>query len=345
MKNILVMEFDNIKADIRPDLPYDLTLQECLFVKNDALNKGNIDIAGNASRGIAECYRRLGQIDKAVREYKFALNFFQESKNVEGIARTKWTAANIFRQQCDYINSINLLKDAYKLSFITKDHSCTAYSLAGIAETTRILGNYKVSFIQHLNALNLFKLLRDYRGIVWAYEGIAQMYKNSGLINEGLSLFSISKNITEETRDMRGLGYALKGIGEILGIMGSYKESINNLKIALVIFKKINFRLGIAYTRKTLGEIYLKYSNFNNALENFNKAFKMFEELKDQRGIAYTNKSFGDFHKKLGFFKEAKECYLKSQVFFRSKNVTYGFVISSIELRKLGVNNNNMIIN
>ena len=95
MKKILVMEFDSIKADLRPDLPYDIALQECLLAKNIALSKGDIDAAGHASKGVAECYRRLGQIDKAVQEYNSAQDFFQETKNISGIAWTDWTTANL----------------------------------------------------------------------------------------------------------------------------------------------------------------------------------------------------------------------------------------------------------
>ena len=41
---------------------------------------------------------------------------------------------------CNYINSINLLKKVYTDSLNFKDFRCAAYSLAGIAENTRILG-------------------------------------------------------------------------------------------------------------------------------------------------------------------------------------------------------------
>lgn len=343
MKKILVMEFDSIKADLKADLPYDIALQECLGAKNIALSKGDIDAAGHASKGVAECYRRLGQIDKAIQEYKSALIFFRETKKIEGIAWTKWATANVLRQQCDYMSSIDLLKDTYKDSLTIKDYRCVAYSLAGMAETTRILGNYTDSFLQHRKALSIFNMLQDYRGIVWAYEGMAQMYKNYGKIKDGLRLFDISRRIAEETKDMRGLGYALKGVGEILGIIGSYKDGINHLMMALIIFEEIKFKIGIAYTHKTLGDTYLRYVDFENAISSYNKALKIFKESKDQRGIAYVIKGIGDINRKLGFFEEATKYYLDSQAFFRKKKVRYGFLLSSVALSKLGLNSDGYI--
>ncbi len=343
MKKILIMEFDNIKADLKPDLPYDIALQECLLAKNVALSKRDIDAAGHASKGVAECYRRLGQIDKAIQEYKSAQDFFQETKNLSGMNWTNWATANLFRQQCAYISSIDLLKEAYRASLTIKDYRCVAYSLAGMAETTRIMGNYMLSFAQHLDALNIFNLLKDYRGIVWAYEGMAQMYKNCGKTNESLRLFNISKRIAGEIKDMRGLGYALKGYGENLGIIGLYNKSINHLTMALLIFKEIKFKIGEAYTYKTLGDMYLRYANFETAMSSYNKAFKIFKELKDQRGMAYVTKGIGDINRKLGFLEEANNCYMDSQTFFKEKKVRYGFLLSSVALSKLGLNSGGYI--
>jgi len=343
MKKILVMEFDNIKADLRPDLPYDIALQECLLAKDIALSKGDFNTAGHACKGVAECYRRLGHINKAIQEYGSALDFFQETKNLSGIARTKWATANVLRQQCEYIRSINLLNDAYQDALIIKDYLCVAYSLAGIAETTRILGDYAVSISQHSRALGIFNRLQDYRGIVWAYEGIAQMHKNCGNIKKALRLFGISLRIAEETKDMRGVGYALKGIGEIFGIMGSYQDAINHLMMALLLFEEIKLKIGQAYTHKTMGDTYLRCAKYENAISNYNKAFTKFEESKDQRGIAYVTEGIGDLNRKIGFFEEATKHYLDSQAFFKEQRIRYGFLSSSMALRKLGMNNGGYI--
>jgi len=329
MEKILLMEFNNIKADIRPDLPYDVLLQECNTAKKEALLKGDINAAGYSSKGAAECYRRLGQNDKALQEYNSAIVYFQETKNINGISWTNWAISNILRQQCNYINSTNLLKKVYINSLNFKDFRCAAYSLAGIAENTRILGNYFESFLQHRNALKIFNNLRDYRGIVWAYEGIAQMYKNCGEFKKGQRLFENSIRIAKDIKDIRGLGYALKGMGEILGITVSYKEGTNHLEMAIAIFKEINFKVGIAYSYKTIGDINLKYSNFEKAKNCYDEALKLFKELQDQRGIAYVTQAIGAFYKKQGILNLAKGYLENSQMFFREKKIGYGLFLSS----------------
>ena len=94
---IVIAEFENIKGNLKSDLPYDIALQECKAAKENALSVGNPDAAGHASKGLAECYRRVGQIDNAIQEYKTAIQFFKRQKNLAGIAWTKWGTANIFK--------------------------------------------------------------------------------------------------------------------------------------------------------------------------------------------------------------------------------------------------------
>jgi tetratricopeptide (TPR) repeat protein len=187
--SIKIMEFEYVKADIKEDMPYDLILSDCLSAKKIAQTKCDIDSIGYSSKASAECYRRLGLIDNAIEEYTLALSCFKETQNIKGKAWTKWAYANLLRQQTSYYDSITELMKAYFLANSIGDIHCCAYSVAGIAEGTRIIGNYSLSFSQHLYALALFKKLKDYRGIVWRYEGIAQMYKNCGSIKRSFDFF------------------------------------------------------------------------------------------------------------------------------------------------------------
>jgi tetratricopeptide (TPR) repeat protein len=195
MGKIVVMEFANIEAELKEDLPYDIALKECLSAKSTSLTKGDINATAHASKGAAECYRRLGLLDNATEEYKLALTYFNEIGNNSGVAWTKWAHANLLRQQGNYLDSTRELKEAYTLSQLIKDPRCVAYTVAGLAETSRILGRYTLSYSQHIQALNIFKNMSDYRGVVWAYEGIAQMYKNSGRLKQALNLFELSRKI------------------------------------------------------------------------------------------------------------------------------------------------------
>ena len=38
-----------------------------------------------------------------------------------------------------------------------------------MAENTRIQGDYKISFIQHMRALRIFRMLQDYREELFGY--------------------------------------------------------------------------------------------------------------------------------------------------------------------------------
>jgi len=336
MGQLIIREYDGIKANLNEIMPYDIAMQECLCAKHNAISVGDVDAAGHASKGLAECYRRIGMIDAAILEYNHALGCFKETKNNSGTAWTRWAYSNLLRQQCDYYESIRQLRAAYVTAITINDNNCVGYIIAGIGENTRILGNYHESKKYHMKALRIFKGMSDYRGIVWAYEGIAQMHKNSGHIYEGLKLFIMSKEIAEKYIDKRGLGFALKGIGEIFGMLGNRNESMNHLRLALNVFVEIGYKVGIAYTYKTMGDTYLRYKDVDNALYCTQQALNIFNETRDKRGIAYAEKTLGDIKYQIGNIDDATEDYLQANTFFISKNIEYGMRISNASLVKIG---------
>jgi tetratricopeptide (TPR) repeat protein len=122
----------------------------------------------------------------------------------------------------------------------------------------RILGEYNVAFAQHQYLLTLFSDLQDQRGIVWAKEGLAQMYKNTGQIREAYQLFLEARRIAEISADIRGHGYALKGLGEIASLAGEWEKGTSLLLRALAIFHASEAKTACAYTHKSLGDSYAR---------------------------------------------------------------------------------------
>ena len=139
---------------------------------------------------------------------------------MRGLAWTYWATGNHFRQSSNYLLADENLKLALDLAKQARDSRCYVYALAGIAENSRIRGEYSIALAQHYRALGWFRRLEDARGVVWALEGIAQMYKNKGNYGIASRLFRYSASLARMSGDLRGLGYALKGLGESTFLAG-----------------------------------------------------------------------------------------------------------------------------
>lgn len=332
---IQVVEFEGAGIGISSKLDYKSALGEFNLAKEKAIRSGDLKKAGNASKSLAECYRRTGLLDSAKLEYEKAILLFTEINDTSGILWTKWAKANFLRQTCDYYKSDKILHDITWQLVKYKDVKGVSYTLSGIAENSRIRGYYKISLSQHFYLLKLYEQQKDYRGIVWAKEGIAQIYKNQKNYPIAYKLFDSCIRIAEFSMDLRGLGYAYKGAGECLGYMGQRFKSLLLLQKSIQTFQKIHFRTGEAYALKSMGDIELYYGNFYSSFFFYSTSLQLFEKHKDLRGMAYVKKGLGDYFALTGNKNEALKNYLFAKNFFQEKNINYGLEETNIAIRIL----------
>jgi tetratricopeptide (TPR) repeat protein len=332
LRKIELVEFKGIDLDSNPEKSYKEAKYQLAEEKRNSLNRGDINGAGEASKGLSECYRRLGQRTLAEHERSTAHELFSETKNVDGIGWVQWLRANAKRQDGQYTEAIRILTKTIRQGTGVIPVKLIAYCLAGIAETTRIQGNYKISIPQHRKVLRLFEKLQDYRGVVWAYEGIAQMKKNMCRLKEAHSLFDQARQIASETGDIRGLGYAFKGLGEVRGMLGWQEPSVRDLMTALTIFTGSSSRIAEAYTRKTFGDCLVNFSNFEEATRQYQKASEIFRELEHLRGAG-----IGNLHATLGMKMKAWGFYSLADKIFKSQRLTYGIGLCRNGFLRIGI--------
>ena len=324
MSKLIVLEYEHLKSHIKSDISYDSSLINCIQEKQNALDKNDLKTAGFAAIGAAESFRRIGNFEKSLEQLKDSIDYFFEINDCSGMASAFLSKANIARQQCRYSEAIDLLTSAYSMACNSNYVRCAAYSMAGIAETTRICGNYKLSLRQHLYALKLFSLLNDMRGVVWAYEGVAQMYKNIGELHTSLKLFQEAETIASYIQDKRGLAYALKCKGEILGELFLVDDALNCLSNSIIKFKELNYKVGLGYAYKALADIYRKTKKYDLALENYENSFRYFSQMKDYRGIGYVKIGLGKLYAENKLVEDARHYLFSSKSIFENAHIRLG---------------------
>jgi len=334
METANIREFKNIDIGIETKPSYDVLLQESSSARKIANVQGNTNTAGYACVGMAESYRRLGMVSSAAEEHRNALAHFSETKNISGLAWANWSGANISRQQGDYKKSVIQLKQSVYYSHISREVDCEHYSVAGLAESTRILGDYGISYRQHLYAYKLFLKQKDYRGVVWAYEGVAQILKNTGHIDQAARLFSDAIMIARQISDLRGLGYALKCFGECCALQGNYAKGLHYTQSSKSIFHEINHKTGLAYSLKATADIYRDSYQYDKALDEYDKADLLFSQMGDRRGMAYVAASRGILSLKNRNFGIAAGHLKRSMEVFEKQNIRYGKAIILAALRE-----------
>jgi len=316
-KEIKKPEFDNVFSDISNLPSYQDILTECLFEKKIGITLTDEKTAGYAAIAAAECYRRLGKKKQAILNTKFSIECFTEIGNKSGIALAYWEKGTIHRHEADYFKAIKELNKSYLLSKQSGDVDISVYSLAGVAETTRILGYYDISIKQHNEVYNLFQKLNDYRGIVWALEGIAQIQKNRDMPHMSLKLFIEASKIAKSIGDLRGLAYALKGIGGILALYRNYEMALKQTRESIKIFKLINYPVGQGFSMITAADIHRRKGSYGASINFYEQAIDIFESISDRRGLAFANYELGKLWLDLDFELLAIAALIKARRLFQ----------------------------
>lgn len=333
---IILRELTGIRGRPAEEASYEANLRECLLAKRCAAAEVDLTGAGHAARGAAECYRRLGQHEEATHEYRTAVEFFITAGDVKGLAWTLLSFSNLLRQKSQFRAALEILSECMRLSQSCRDAGLVAYVVAGTAETTRILGHYRLAKRQHLEAYDIFRSLDDSRGIVWALEGIGQMLKCTGRLQEALEHFTEAKKIATAANDLRGLAYALKCRAESLSGLGHRQTAVEEAMTAVQIFESIGLRVGLGYGLKSLGDILRAGGENEAALENYRQAVEVFSQVNDGRGLAYTFNGIGFLFRSLGAADSAAACFGQAASYFKDSELRFGQTQNRTGLQDLG---------
>lgn len=321
---IILPEFSGLKTGPIEESNYTEMLAVCVVARNNAKHRGDFIGAGHASRGMAECYRRLGRLSDAEAEYEIALNIFSEFEDQSGSAWTMWALANLRRQQGNFRSAIWLLRAACKASPGLRDLRLAAYATAGLAETVRILGDYPQAEKLHDQALSMFRRMEDIRGVIWALEGTAQMMRLQGRHHEALDNFSSALKLAAASNDQRGLAYAFKCRAETLSNLRHHASALHDIQIAICMFRNLGYSQGLAYAWLAQGDIFRTVKDETGSFAAYQNALKIFESLHDPRGIAYSQLSLASCYSSASFHDRAEFILRQAHSYFVKAGIRIG---------------------
>ena len=334
-KTIVLREFSGVQSAPTEEVPYDEALRACLTAKTASLDSGDLVSAGYAAKGAAECYRRLGLLRHARIECDAAVKAFQRADDSRGLGWALFASGNLLRQQSDFIGAYRSLSHALTIAQITRTPGLGAYALAGIAETTRIVGDYKHAHRQHLAAYRVFRAAGDVRGEVWALEGVGQILRNCGRPNLARRHFDKAKRLAVAGNDARGLAYAVKCHGECLAELGHFESGAEEVSAAVTLFAHLGFQVGLGYSLKALGDVRLRRGDLDSAAKAYMAAVSVFQPMDDARGLAYATNGLAAVQSRRGGGAQAAQLYIATHAYFAEAGVQFGVAKSRAGIRHL----------
>lgn len=191
------------------------------------------------------------------------------------------------RQRGSLRLAFRLLGLAAELGKRGGDVVARGYSLAGLAETGRIQGDYAKVATLHEQLLAEARARGEARHTVWALEGIAQIHRNTGQLDSALEMFEEAAVLAGDADDRRGRAWALRGIADIVSLRdGATERALGLLAEAEVTCREMKLSSALAYNHKMRANVLFRAGRYEEAREVYEQALTEFRAMTEPRGEA-----------------------------------------------------------
>ncbi|GAA2400149.1 hypothetical protein GCM10010420_28510 [Streptomyces glaucosporus] len=252
-----------------------------------AEREGSAAEAARSGLAVAEAHRRLGNVAEADRAWKASYRAARSAGDTAAMAWALWSGGTLARQRGALALSWRLLSLAAELGERGGDVVARGYSLAGLAETGRIQGDYEAVGALHEQLLAEARRRGEARHTVWALEGIAQMHRNNGSYDSAYALFAEAAGIAERADDRRGHAWALRGLADILSARDKDTDrALELLSEAEAACREMRLAGALAYNHKMRGNVLYRAARWAEARDLYEQALAEFREMGEPRGEA-----------------------------------------------------------
>ncbi|QFR91994.1 tetratricopeptide repeat protein [Streptomyces tsukubensis] len=250
---------------------------------------------------VSEAYRRLGKVEAADRAWKASYRAARGAGDPGAMAWALWSGGTLARQRGALPLAFRLLGLAAEAGERGEDMLVRSYSLAGLAETGRIQGDYQLVGELHEQLLSEARSRGEARHAVWALEGIAQMHRNTGSYDRALALFEEAARTAAAADDRRGRAWALRGVADVVSARdGDAERALALLSEAESICRAMNLSSALAYNHKMRGNVRYRAGRYAEAAEEYTRSLGEFRAMEESRGTALSRLGLAKSRARLG---------------------------------------------
>ncbi|MEU5136109.1 tetratricopeptide repeat protein [Streptomyces californicus] len=271
-----------------------------------AERSGSQEEVARAGLAVAEAHRRLGQVAEADRAWKASYRAARSAGNTGAMAWALWSGGTLARQRGSLRLAFRLLGLAAEAGKRGGDVVARGYSLAGLAETGRIQGDYATVATLHEQLLAEARARGEARHTVWALEGIAQIHRNTGSLDSALEMFEEAAELAGAADDRRGRAWALRGIADIVSLRdGATARALGLLSEAEATCREMNLSGALAYNHKMRANVLFRAGRYAEAREVYEQALGEFRAMDEPRGEALASLGLVKARARLGRDRDA----------------------------------------
>ncbi len=176
------------------------------------------------------------------------------------------------------------------------------------------------ALLNYQRSITLSKKLNYKQGLADTYNNLAFIYKSQLQYDTALYYHSKSIFLKKQIKDINGIAGSLNNKGKIYFEKDKINEAIKVYNLSLKYRDLANNEGGKAFTYSNIGLVYAKQNSPDSCFYYLNKALDIHKKYNNQKGIGNTLKYLGDYHMSIGQLNNAKIIYLESHEIAKKQN-------------------------
>ena len=249
-------------------------------------------------------YMQMGDYDKSMEIYTFALKQAEELSNKSGIGYCMEKIGNVHF----YKGDLELALDYYERSMTIHDELCNKKAkqgtLTNIGVTYYNKGDLETAINYYDRALEIAEEFCSKYESLNLRGNIGLISLKKGDYDKALECFISAFGIRQDIGDKYGMGKSLNYIGDAYKQKGDYEKALDYYDRSLAIREEISDKRGISIILNHIGNVYDYKGDYDKALDCYGRSLEIKEELGASSGagyslsrIGYTNYHKGDYRK------------------------------------------------
>ena len=205
----------------------------------------------------------------------------------------------------DLKQSIALTKELLDQFIVEGDQPLVAKAKNHLGLFFLIQGEFEISQIYSIEALEYFESIHDSQGIADAKYNIGSIYYRTNKFHQALLLLADSLKIYREHNDYYNQARTLKSMGTIYEYFSDQDKAIESYEKSIEACRMIN-ELGLeSNALNPLSAIYFDQGKPDLAMETIERSIRLKNETGDIRGLAFALYGRGKLFIKLSQFEKA----------------------------------------
>ncbi len=321
------------KIEVLNELAYeylDQSAETCIKYANQALKlsrklnhrKGE----ATALKYISDCYRIMGNHEKALECAQRSFKIFEKSGDKKGSSNSLMAIGRVYDDLSNYQKALECYLKSLKIREEIGDKKSISPCLNSIGIVYGRKGNYDKALEYFQKSLKIYEDIGDKKSTATFLCNIGIVYGRKGNYDKALEYQLKSLQLREEIGDKSGISDSLHNIGNIYNTLSNYDKGLEYHLESLKIREEIGDKSRISGSLHNIGTVYISLGNYDKALDYLLESLKINKEIGDKNSTAISLGCIGIVYEELIGYDKALEYYLESLKIYEEVGSKYGIL-------------------